>query len=88
MIRYFSIIDTSAYGYMDINTYVYNTANLSVWLDLSAGFDLGINIVGSTYCNSDLIVILEFTRTTDEPTVAVATVEELNGAYEQGVQSA
>lgn len=31
---------------------------------------------------------LEYTKTTDEATVAVATVSELNDAYDEGVQSA
>ena len=44
--------------------------------------------VGKNRINRQFAAVLEFTKTTDEPTIAVATVNDLNNAYDEGVQSA
>lgn len=44
--------------------------------------------VASIHANSPLVTTLEYTKTTDTATIAIATAEELNNAYNEGVQSA
>lgn len=72
--------DTNGYyiGY-NISTAI-NTANNNLLVRML--------INSATHTNKPVILTVEYTKTTDEATIAVATTDELNAAYEEGVQSA
>jgi len=54
----------------------------------SAKTAIGVSSLVSSTSLPVNLVIIEYTKTTDEATMAVATADELNAAYDEGVQSA
>ncbi len=49
---------------------------------------LQVNFAGTSFLSRPCTATLEYTKTTDAATVAVASADELNAAYNEGVQSA
>jgi len=50
--------------------------------------NLTIHANNAAYTNQPVTISIKYTKTTDEATIAVASVDELNTAYAEGVQSA
>lgn len=85
LVNRYGVIGTTA-GNLD---YYYSSSNyMCVYGSMSEiRMILGADAVKS-YGGRSSHIILEYTKTTDEATIAVATVDELNAAYAEGVQSA
>jgi len=69
--------------------YTMNTNGVSIYFDNSTQrFRLTWKGTTGTFSATIFDFVVEYTKTTDEATVAVATAEELNTAYDEGVQGA
>lgn len=69
----------------------YSASGFHAITSLSSSADGRLHIrmnVYNAFYNMDATVIIEYTKTTDEATVAIASADELNAAYDEGVQSA
>lgn len=74
-------------GYMPVN-YKTSANYVRAYFSRTDGFYIEVGATDSSYRGRPVILIGEYTKTTDEATIAIATVNELNAAYEEGVQAA
>lgn len=97
-------IAVAEYSYLNVEQITsyygmsFDGAGTAMGLDFSSGDPYKLLTYVSTtdikqYAGSSLVsetfrITIEYTKTTDEATVAVATAEELNTAYDEGVQGA
>lgn len=84
-----AVVSLSVIGYRsgtETRVSVYPNPYLDIGYDHSTCQLVGGTTV-SVEVNGVRTATIEYTKTTDEATVAVATVDELNAAYDEGVQS-
>lgn len=76
---------TSAGSWMPFGT---TTQDQFVYVFLSTGTRLYERHSHTSSNDVSCRIVLEYTKTTDEATIAIASIDELNAAYEEGVQTA